>query len=200
MGLLGSLVGLHKAGIDYDLLDLSYIAFVHDARNRMVESMLQGPWTRMLQLDADMAFHVPDMVELLAQDVDIIGAPCVKKQINWKKAAMGIARAMNPEYSCGDWCFNPGRQIEFNVGDVVEVEENGTAIMAIKRRVFEAIPFPWFETYYKGHENIGEDFDFCEKARAHGFKVHLATGFRSHHIGEYAYKADMRSAILEKVE
>jgi GT2 family glycosyltransferase len=90
-------------------------------------------------------------------------------------------------------------RVEFTLDDLVEVGEIGTAIMVIKREVFTKLPRPYFDAKYYDGKHCGEDFEFCKKAREAGIKILMTPWVRSHHIGEYAYPADMRGAILESV-
>lgn len=63
-----------------------------------------------------------------------------------------------------------------NRGDETGVEEMTfmpSGMMMIQRRVFTTVPYPWFFNEYNDcDENFnGNDFNFCRKARAAGFRV-----------------------------
>lgn len=64
----------------------------------------------------------------------------------------------------------PGTPIVAIGGPLREVAWTGFGCVLVRRRVFEALPFPWFEHTTPG---IGEDTLFCEKARALGFRVYV---------------------------
>ena len=58
---------------------------------------------------------------------------------------------------------------------VAEVNCVGAAGMLIRREVIDAIGDPWFETH-------AEDINFCEKARAKGFKIYADLDNRMGHL------------------
>ncbi len=58
----------------------------------------------------------------------------------------------------------------------------GNAGMLVRRRVFEAIPDPWFENGKTKSDQGGCDLYFCEKIRAAGFKMYLDLDARMGHM------------------
>lgn len=107
----------------------------------------------------------PDLLEkLLAHDLDIVVPLCLMR---------------NPPYRPVIWA-SPDSEDDMNRvdlddhpdGGLIEVCLAGGAGMLVKRHVFEALGEPWFEAG-RGHTaKVGEDYNFCDKARAAGFKVH----------------------------
>ena len=72
---------------------------------------------------------------------------------------------------------------------VVGVQAGGAGCMLIPRGVVEKIPYPWFRfqgTYVPGAGivTMGEDIDFCLRARAAGFPVVADGGVRCGHRKE----------------
>jgi len=69
----------------------------------------------------------------------------------------------------------------WKVGDVFECDAIGDGCMMIKTEIFDKIEKPWFhfeKSRMQGNDTIGdvgEDFFFCRKVRAAGFKI-LADG------------------------
>lgn len=63
-------------------------------------------------------------------------------------------------------------------GDVIEKDGMGCHFIMIRRDVLEKIPFPWFT----GIDNAGEDFDFCRKVKAAGFKLYVDLSVYTGHI------------------
>lgn len=58
--------------------------------------------------------------------------------------------------------------------DLIEVDGVGGGCLLIHKRVLDAIEPPWFE--YNVGTNVGEDFYFCRKVQAAGFKIFLDPG------------------------
>lgn len=77
-------------------------------------------------------------------------------------------------------------------GQIQEIKEGGTGVVAIARRVIShpdmRAPFG-FEYDEDGCTTVGEDHLFCRRARAAGFKIHAALGYPMGHVKE----ADLKS-------
>jgi hypothetical protein len=63
----------------------------------------------------------------------------------------------------------------------------------VRRKVFEEVPFPWFETPYRQYEDggwsmIGEDAFFCIKAEIKS----------PHHKGDKCYPEEWRQHTLKE--
>lgn len=77
---------------------------------------------------------------------------------------------------------------------VVEVEGGGAGCMLIGRHVLERLPYPWFRfsgTYIPGTATVvtmGEDIDFCLRARSAGFRIFADGGVRCGHVKEIDLK------------
>lgn len=73
---------------------------------------------------------------------------------------------------------------------VEEVAGGGAGCMLVARPVLELVPYPWFRfqgLHVPGTGNIvtvGEDVDFCQRARAAGFRVWADGGVRCGHYKE----------------
>ncbi len=69
----------------------------------------------------------------------------------------------------------------------------GAGCLMVRRKVFEEIPFPWFQTPYRQYEDggwsmTGEDTFFCERAEEYGFDIYLDQRIKSpHHKGHKCY-------------
>lgn len=72
--------------------------------------------------------------------------------------------------------------LEKHDGDIQEVDGAGAHFMLIRRDVIEAIGTDWW--YQCSRTNSGEDFDFCRKVQAAGFKLYCDFSiFTGHHLG-----------------
>lgn len=71
------------------------------------------------------------------------------------------------------WVFRT-YQKPFDMDKLLQVDSVGTAALIIHRRVFEKIPSPWFQFYFKKDRNIllTEDHYFCWKASLFGFGIY----------------------------
>jgi len=79
--------------------------------------------------------------------------------------------------------------------------------MMIKRRVFEKLPWPWFDCAVDpntpdsdGHdrcEYLSEDYYFCKCAREAGMSVKICMGVQGLHFGWYPYSIMDRMYYIE---
>jgi GT2 family glycosyltransferase len=74
---------------------------------------------------------------------------------------------------------------------LTEVGFNGFGFMLIKRGVFEAVEYPWFEPHFTTYDNVrdfsGEDTGFCIKARRKGFKILVDIAVKVGHEKRFVY-------------
>jgi hypothetical protein len=133
--------------------------------------------THVLFIDTDMRYPADALQRLLARDLDIVGA-------NYRHRSPEVdstARSMNDER-----VFSTGKT------GVEEVLHTGTGFLLIKRRVFETMEKPWFETTYRHKQDdwLGEDVYFCIMARQAGFKVHIDHDLSKDigHTGTFEYR------------
>jgi GT2 family glycosyltransferase len=69
----------------------------------------------------------------------------------------------------------------------------GTGCLMMRRRVFEEVPYPWFQTPWRQYEDggwalTGEDTFFCERVQEYGFDIHLDQRIKSpHYAGAKCY-------------
>ncbi len=63
--------------------------------------------------------------------------------------------------------------------ELVVVPSTGMGCTLIRRAVLEAMPAPWFEHTKPGW---GEDWVFCEKAKALGYDIHVDTAVLPGHV------------------
>ena len=75
----------------------------------------------------------------------------------------------------------------------------GAGCIRIHRSVLEKIGSPWFEDHLdKNHELVlGEDFDFCKKARANGERIMVDPAFLCHHLKTVSIKTFLTSTRPE---
>lgn len=78
---------------------------------------------------------------------------------------------------------------EWKSGDLLEVDAVGAGCLLVHRDVYrdirEKIPneaAPWFQEVQQGNKLVGEDFIFCQRAQACGFKVKVDTASHFGHI------------------
>lgn len=140
-------------------------------RNAIARSM-DGNWVWFL--DDDHSFPAGLLPRLLSHKVDIV-APVVlmKKPPFYPAASKGAVAGGYEGFKLSDLPTD---------GSLVEAFTVGTAGLLVRRRVFETLTDPWFETGRVSSEHLNEDTYFCQKAREAGFTVWLDTGAALGHL------------------
>ena len=148
-----------------------------------LEAMGEG-CSHVLFIDSDMTFPQDMVQRLLAHDKDIVATNCARRRMPTGPTAQKTL----PDGS---------RQLIYTMPDstgLEEVESIGMGVMLIKRKVFESLSEPWFETPWRTDKRgyIGEDVFFCRKAAAAGFKIYIDHDVSKEigHIGTFEFKHD----------
>lgn len=165
---------------------------IDQGRNQIATNALRDGFEELLWIDSDVAFD-PDSVERLRSH----GLP-VTCGVYPKKGRRSFA------------CNFPGdvKQISFGkAGGLIEIPYAGAGFLHTRREVYQVmqerlrlpacnerfgpsmVPFfqPMIVPDGQGQWYLAEDFAFCHRARACGFRIMADTTIRLKHIGSYAY-------------
>lgn len=158
-----SLLALTNMCRDLEIqLDSSFIfneSLITRARNRMVQEYFEKekPGTDFFFIDADIGFDARDIIMLTLRREDIIGAPCVRKNLRLDRVANAV-KANGRDYSIDELSALTGEYVvnfavgqasnKINLGSMIEVLDVGTGLMRIRKETFEkfraAYPDRWF--------------------------------------------------------
>ena len=148
-----------------------------------LEAMGEG-CSHVLFIDSDMTFPQDMVQRLLAHDKDIVATNCARRRMPTGPTAQRTL----PDGS---------RELIYTMPEstgLEEVESIGMGVMLIKRKVFESLTEPWFETPWRTDKRgyIGEDVFFCRKAAAAGFRIYIDHDVSKEigHIGTFEFKHD----------
>lgn len=146
------------------------------ARDALVRQFLKTDLPWLLFVDSDMVF-TPDDVLAALQAGDAERAPIIGGDYTGYIPSNGYASPLISPPLTAD--SRPGLN---------EVEFVGTGFMISHRTVFETIAvarpesrLPWFEETVVDGYPTADDWTFCDRARASGFKVHEPAGIRLGH-------------------
>ena len=151
--------------------------------------------THIMFLDSDMTFPEDALHRLFSRNEPFVAANYVQRSLPTRPNAIGVLGT-------------PKHTKEDSTG-IEEVHSTGFGCCLIRMEVFDAIPRPWFDTYWFTNENggknlIGEDVYFCHKARHAGYKTYIDHDLSQQvsHIGIFEYThamADVSSEWLNEV-
>jgi hypothetical protein len=133
-------------------------------------------YDKMLWLETDMVFRPEDAMKLLEADADVVSA---LYPMNPKLKNVAVAGTL------------PNMRIVLSAAkeqkaDLLEVDFCGFGMVAVRKGVFEAMGYPWFDTLYETHDDgtveyLGDDFGWCKKVKALGYRIHVHNRVRVGH-------------------
>lgn len=131
--------------------------YVEMGQNQLVKTVLDGGGDALLLIDSDMLFPGDALVKLLRRNQPIVGAGYRRRM---------KPRRCNVKLLDGTWATGKETGLQ-------EVEAVASGMLLIRRSVLSSMPYPWFFNTYgeKFEDFVGNDVNFCLKARAAGHKV-----------------------------
>lgn len=178
-----TIVASKQAMIRLNVLSSSLIAC---SRNDLAAEALQTGCTHMLCIDSDMRFPKDALVRLLRHDKDIVGINYSTRKVPPGYVAFktkGVDGA--PHVRCKTTAESTGLE---------QVDAIGFGLVCINLDVFRGLAYPAFDvTYDRDHKEwVGEDVNFCLKAKANGREVWVDHDLSKEcaHIGRMEYKLD----------
>ena len=183
-------------GFGLQLAHMSGCSIITKARNALAHRFLASDCTDLLFIDADINFKTEDVLRILAlsQDKDVVAGAYPR-------------RADDAKY------FTDVHYPLTLDDGLLRVERVGTGFMLIRRHVLEkleALHPEW--KFWVNTENvhytaffdfkqtpegyIGEDYLFCDRVRAAGFKVWLDPDINLGHFGSTEFTGNFRELVL----
>src|SRR5689334_16187326 len=147
--------------------------YIANNQNMLARVFLQSDADYYWLINDDQIYPMNTLARLLSYQKDVIVPLCLRHDIPMEPL---IYDRVDPE--CSDSFYY--HYLKKDDPKLLEVVGSGGGGMLIHRRVFEAIPDPWWEThtaYVPGQPptQSTEDLDFCTKVREAGFKIWCAT-------------------------
>ncbi len=165
--------------------------YIHVNRNDLMDQALESRADYTMWLDDDMRFPRDTLIRLLKHNVDIVGANyCTRRMPPAPIAIKHIDQV------------NGSTRLQTREEDthLEHVDAVGFGVVLVKSKVALEVGYPWFETKDPEggeHLRVGEDVDFCMKAKAAGFDVLVDHGLSQEvrHIGQFDYSVAHAVAI-----
>lgn len=174
---LASMAGPH--GISLQVAQIAGSSILPRARNSLIARFIESDCTDFLFLDTDVTFKPEDILRLMAiaTNKDVVGGVYPKKN---QETELAVDLLYSETGS-------PILDTEFNIYEALHVP---TGFMLIRRHVIEKmmhahpelmyaeqtdqlVCYALFDFQLKNQQYYGEDYIFCQRARALGFKVYV---------------------------
>ena len=140
------------------------------ARNTLVQLFMDGDYTHLLFIDADLAFDPQAVIRMLDFDKEVVSGVYPRKTIDWRKVKKKIKD--NPDIS-EDELLATSLQYNLNVKNpeyieakkgFIEVLDAATGFMLIKRSVFEKMAKEYTDLKFVPDQHLNQphekEFDF----------------------------------------
>jgi hypothetical protein len=162
-------------------LKIFYSYLIDDVRNRIADHAITNKFDAVLFVDSDMKLPRETLTRLISQDKDIVSGLYVKKNDGEKIIELFVKKEGKTIDNAG---LRNATEADFHGRSLVEVEACGFGCILVRTHVLEKIGYPYFKvTVVNREKRIGEDIDFCLKAKGKWFKIHALTDLRVGHIG-----------------
>lgn len=155
-----------------------------ESRHLLAKASIESGADYVLFIDSDMKFPPETMVRLLSHQLPIVACTCATR----------VAGAVVRGSACTVDDDNRLRPVGPNSNELVEADRVGTGVLLVATEVLKKIPLPWFLFPWddKTQSFNGEDYYFCEKVRAAGFKIYvdLPLSRKVGHVGQFVFTLD----------
>lgn len=189
-------------GVTIQLSQISGCSLITKARNMLAATFLASDCTDLLFVDADVIINPDAVLRLLALSTD--------KDVT---SGMYPRRGADRKFFL-DFYTNEDNELEFDPYGMLRVKNTATGFMLIRRHVLEHMVAKHPEWQYKNDvqnrtetalfdlqildgEYYGEDYLFCIRARADGFKVYIDPSISLPHIGTEEFTRDFEEDVLK---
>lgn len=172
---------------------MSYDPVVYYARNRVlggnnvngaVQKPFQGSvdYDYMVWIDSDMVWKADDVLKLLSHDRDIVSG-CYVTQNN---VDFPIVETLDYDKLAQQGAFSFMTRSELDAKAApFKVSYVGFGFLAVKKGVFEAMNYPWFQPRWVQHDQFvdfaAEDVSFCWTAAELGKEIWVDPSIRVGH-------------------
>jgi len=193
-------------GIHIQVSSICGCSVVSRARNLIAYEFLESDCDHLMFIDSDMTFDADSVIRLMAW--------------NQSKAIVGGAYQARKAGKVYILSLDGGEGVNGTEGTVsmdgfglVKAHRIATGFMMIQRQVFEKLRANHPEWRHKDTNSkkklhayfdfmttpegyIGEDFLFCDRARAEGFDIWIDPTIKLGHMGVHEYESDFGNEIL----
>lgn len=167
--------------------EIAQYSMLPHSRNVLAKRAVDAGFTHVLFIDSDMEFPPDLAVRLVKHHKPIVAINCMARRRPYYLTARsedGHEIATGPDSS-----------------GIEKVARVGTGIMLIHTDVLREMPHPWFEYRWIEEKQgpVGEDFVFCDKARASGHEIFIDHDLSKQvsHVGTFQFNPLIRAGFAE---
>ena len=211
------------AGVDFTAIYTGGDSLITRARNSLANRMLADQrFTHLFFIDADIGFSASQAMRVIQSGLDVVGGIYPVKAVFWDRLA--LAETLSPadrEARSLEYVVGIGSSSVEEKNGFITVERVGTGFLLIRRNVLEALAAAHPELRYHSHDSAGrdasqaqvetalfdtmiepdtgrylsEDYAFCHRCRAQGFRVWADLRSQLTHVGYATFSGDVAVKI-----
>ncbi len=196
------------------------------ARQEIAYDFMISPCDCLFFLDSDVVFSPEAFFHILTCPADISAGVYPLKTLDYQGICTGayqrdpdaVVKSMKYPVNISDES-RKGGVTRIDIPNFLEVESVGTGMMRIKKKVIGQIQLDHPELEYKNDPEraqnaifnntlkvcpdrctrifVGEDYSFCDLARASGFKVYVDLKYPLWHVGRFKYPGHFGKWVTE---
>ena len=156
------------------------------ARNTLVQLFMDGDYTHLLFIDADLAFDPKAVLRMLEFDKDVVPGIYPRKTIDWTKVKRNVFEKMAKQYP--ELKFTPDQHI--NQPHDKDFEYHKTSDW--NYTFFDTMIEPDTKRY------LSEDYAFCRLWQKIGGKIFADITSGMTHYGNYAFRGNVSTQFTTK--
>lgn len=160
--------------------------YIASLQNAMVRTFLQSDFEWFWLLNDDQPYPQDTLLRLLSHNKDIVVPLCLMKSA--PHAPLIYDKPGKNDVTPPHHFLRRGER------GLIPIYASGGGGMLVHRRVFEAIPDPWWTVHGKMDDKgiwgqTSEDFDFCDRVAEAGFQLYCDLDCSVLHIALYGIRA-----------
>lgn len=170
-------------------LEFMVTSMLLSSRHLLTKVAMAYEHTHILFVDSDMTFPRDMLIRLMAHDKPIVGINAMARAHPYRCTAQGL----------------DGNQLETTSSStgLVRVKRTGFGVMYIDLDVFRRMELPWYNFVWQPeHERyLGEDYNFCAKARDLGYDIWVDQDLSKEvkHLGMFPFEPMMAEQLKEEL-
>lgn len=182
--------------IYFQAVYMSFDALIQRARNDLVALAVEADFDDVLWIDSDMEWDPAWAVKFVKSELDVLGAPCIKKSIEEQYNVKCL-----PENLVAD------------ENGIIKAEAIGTGFLKMSKKAIQALweagkPYTsngqerrWiFDVEIQDGDIVSEDILVCKKLAAAGFDINVDSTATCSHIGVLNYRGNFSSFVVRVTE
>ena len=187
-----TLIEINNTGLKFALQTIGNESLITRARNSLISNFWHlENFTHILFLDADVYLDAKGLLQMLAHEKDVIGAPVyLKGKDEHGRQTLNTDAGIDQEPSLqvanriGTAVFLLSREaVESLINDAIKDKRVYRINKKFQKNAVTDKNYDIFTTQIVNNEYLSEDFSVCHKLKSLGYKIYVDTSVYTRHSG-----------------